>query len=379
MRGSVFGFTQFRSGAEALWAKCGAFCFMTSISNVSVVKLDSKLAIGLGKSNEFKLVAIHNPHRYERQIGTLTATDENGDRQIKAGETVSHDNPDLGRKDAIPDLDKATVVGVGSASGWPTPLSKEISFPVIVVEQGGKHYLLFPETLSSDLDRLFSCPIVKINLPKDGAYPVTPPTCFTAGTLIETDRRPVAVEDLVPGDLVMTCDNGLQPLRWTGGTKLDRIDLAVAPQLRPIRIKAGALGAGMPTRDLLVSPQHRVLVRSVIAQRMFGTAEVLVAAKQLVLLDGVDVAEDVDSVHYLHLLFDRHEILVSNGAQTESLYTGLEALKRVGAAARAEIAALFPQLLEDGFAPASARPLVSGRMGRKMAQRHHQNSKALVA
>lgn len=352
---------------------------MTTINNVSIVKLDTKLAIGFGKSNEFKLVAIHNPNRYERQIGTLTATDENGDRQIKAGETVSHDNPDLKPKDPIPDLNNAKVVGVGTASGWPTPWAKPISFPVIVVEQAGKHYLLFPETDPCDLDRLFACPIIKINLPKDGAYPIKPIPCFTAGTLIETDRGPVVVEALVPGDLVLTRDNDLQPLRWTGGTVLDEVDLAAAPHLRPIRIKAGALGAGTPERDLLVSPQHRVLVRSAIAQKMFGTPEVLVAAKQLVLLDGVDIADDVDSVHYIHLLFDRHEILVSNGAQTESLYTGPEALKGVGAAARAEIAGLFPQLLEEGFDPASARPLVSGRMGRKMAQRHHQNGKALVA
>lgn len=76
------------------------------------------------------------------------------------------------------------------------------------------------------------------------------------------------------------------------------------------------MGAGIPDRDLLVSPQHRVLVRSAIAQRMFGSSEVLVAAKQLLQLPGISLAEDVAGVSYVHLLFDRHEIVVSNGAET---------------------------------------------------------------
>ena len=200
--------------------------------------------------------------------------------------------------------------------------------------------------------------------------------CFCAGTMILTARGEVAVQDLRAGDLVVTRDNGLQPIRWIGSRALDRVDLALAPRLNPIRIRAGALGQGLPRQDLLVSPQHRVLVRSTIAKRMFGAAEVLVAARQLTAIEGIEELR-VDTVEYFHILFDRHEIVLSNGAETESLYTGAEALKALGAAARDEIFALFPELRETP-APA-ARPFVPGAKARQMAERHQRNHKELVA
>ena len=202
--------------------------------------------------------------------------------------------------------------------------------------------------------------------------------CFAAGTMIETADGPRAVETLVEGDLVRTLDHGLQPVRWVGARRLSAAELAAAEKLRPIRIRAGALGPGTPRADLLVSPQHRVLVRSRIAQRMFGTDEVLVAARQLCQLAGIDIAEDLAAVDYVHILFDRHEVVISNGAATESLYTGPEALKSVGPAARAEILALFPELATRDYAPPAGRTLASGRMARKLAVRHAQNGRPLV-
>ena len=203
--------------------------------------------------------------------------------------------------------------------------------------------------------------------------------CFTRGTLIACPDGLRPVQDLRPGDLVLTCDNGAQPIRWIGGRRFDGPVLAALPRLRPIRIRAGALGQGLPESDLLVSPQHRVLVRSNIARKMFGAFEVLVAAKQLLLLEGVDIAHDLDGVEYFHFIFDRHEIVLSNGAETESLYPGAEAVKSVGPAARAELFAIFPQLQDGGFEAEAARPLVSGRQARRLAVRHEQNRKPLLA
>ncbi|WCR15846.1 Hint domain-containing protein (plasmid) [Paracoccus seriniphilus] len=202
--------------------------------------------------------------------------------------------------------------------------------------------------------------------------------CFASGTMILTDNAQQAVETLQPGDLVMTRDRGAQPIRWIGSVMLDAATLQDNPNLRPIRIDAGALGNGTPANDLLVSPQHRVLVRSRIAQRMFGTDEVLVAARQLLKLDGVGVAEDLAEVEYVHFLFDRHEVVFSNGAETESLYTGAQAMKSVGPAARAEILSLFPELRDREQAPESARNFPSGRLARKLVARHRQNGKPLV-
>lgn len=202
--------------------------------------------------------------------------------------------------------------------------------------------------------------------------------CFASGTRIETDRGLVAVEDLSAGDLVRTRDNGLQPVRWSGSVRVEVGPLTGNEKLRPIRIRAGALGDNTPSTDLLVSPQHRVLIRSVIAQRMFCADEVLVAARQLCQIDGIDIAQDVKEVAYFHILFDRHEVVFSNGAETESLYTGPEALKAISPAAREEIFALFPELADREYTPQAARVLATGRMGRKLAARHAQNNKMLV-
>lgn len=203
-------------------------------------------------------------------------------------------------------------------------------------------------------------------------------TCFARGTRLRGQTGEVRVETIKAGDLLWTKDRGLQPVQWVGCRRLSASDLSAMPNLRPIRIRAGALGDGAPVADLIVSPQHRLLVRSKIALRMFGSHEVLVAAKQLLQIDGIDIADDLDTIDYHHILFDRHEVVLSNGAETESLYTGPEALKSVGTAALAEIFTLFPQLDDPDYIAPSARPVISGRQGRKLAVRHAQHARQLV-
>ena len=210
------------------------------------------------------------------------------------------------------------------------------------------------------------------------AYAPQAAICFTAGTMIETMFGAQAIETLSAGDMVLTRDNGFRVLRWIGSTLLDRGRLDLQPHLRPILIRADALAPGFPSRDLRVSPQHRVLVRSVIARRMFGEDEILVAAKHLLGLPGIEIVNPALGVSYHHMLFDDHEVVRSNGAWTESLYTGPEALKAVSGAARREILALFPHLSDPGFRSTGARRLLNGREGRKLAQRHVKNSRQLV-
>lgn len=212
-----------------------------------------------------------------------------------------------------------------------------------------------------------------------GAENIRAIVCFTADTLIRAESGEVAVGGCQPGDRVWTLDNGYQPIRWVGRRKLPAAALAANPHLRPIRLQAGCLGDGIPARDLTVSPQHRILVRSQIAERMFGTPEVLVAAKHLLAAPGVEVATDLAEVEYVHILFDSHEIVCSNGAETESLFTGPEALKAVSPAARDEILTLFPELGNRSYAPTAVRPLSGGRRGRTLVERHARNGKVLVA
>jgi hypothetical protein len=203
--------------------------------------------------------------------------------------------------------------------------------------------------------------------------------CFTAGTLIETARGAVPVEDLKLTDKVRTYDRGDQLMCWIGACRVTPAQLHKNSKLRPIMIGADALGAGYPKQDLIVSPQHRVLVSSAIAMRMFGRKEVLVPANKLLPLHGVNtVTDSPDGVEYWHILFDQHEIIWSNGTPTESLFTGPEALKAVSPERRAEIQTLFPEICTPGFKPTSARYIPEkGKLMKKLVQRHHANKKPL--
>ena len=205
--------------------------------------------------------------------------------------------------------------------------------------------------------------------------------CFARGTMVLTQTGERPVESLSEGDMVVTRDAGPQPLHWLGTRHLTSAMLKDNPKLRPIKIARGALGDGMPVRDLVVSPQHRILVRSAIAQRMFGAQEVLVAARLLVGLDGISVVSQHDGVEYFHLLFDRHHIVFSDGAQTESFYPGPQAMAAVGPAAREEIEMLFPNLVERCALDtiAGARMFATGRKAKGLIARHTKAARPLFS
>ncbi|MBY6116830.1 Hint domain-containing protein [Mameliella alba] len=170
--------------------------------------------------------------------------------------------------------------------------------------------------------------------------------CFTAGTLIETPDGPVRVEDLSPGDKVLTLDHGAQRVKWIG-----RSERRAAGPDAPVEIAAGAFGATRATR---VSPQHRLLVRDLRATLLFGGEEVLVCARDLV--DGKDLrlCEDGRPVTYIHLLFDRHEIVTADGVQSESFLPGPETLTSFDADLLDELQRLLRQ--DRRAAMRAARP-----------------------
>ncbi len=177
---------------------------------------------------------------------------------------------------------------------------------------------------------------------------LTSPICFTPGTLIATPKGEVSVEQLREGDKVFTRDNGIQELRWIGSRDLDRVDLMASPEFRPIMVKAGSLGAGLPERDLMLSPNHRLLMTGERAALYFEESEVLSAAKHLVGMDGIKQI-DIAAVTYVHMLFDRHEVILSNGAWTETFQPSAYSMKGVQDDQRDEITALFPEL--SGMTP----------------------------
>lgn len=168
--------------------------------------------------------------------------------------------------------------------------------------------------------------------------------CFTPGTRILTSKGYRAVETLKLGDMIVTRDNGLQPLRWTGSrTVLARGKTA------PVRIDPSLFGGDRP---LFVSPQHRMLLEGYQVELMFGMDEVFAAARHLE--NGAEVARvEGKLVTYIHLMLDQHEVIYAEGMATESFFVGQEAVKALHPEAREDLFANFPHLRDD---PASFGP-----------------------
>jgi hypothetical protein len=129
--------------------------------------------------------------------------------------------------------------------------------------------------------------------------------CLTADSLVDTPNGPVAVQDLRVGMPVDTLD-GPKLMRWIAHKTVSAKDMAHNDKLRPVLIRADSLGVGIPARDMQVSRQHRMLVSSAIAERMFGIRDVLIPAIRLTALPGIDVIDPQTSVTYFHILFDTH-------------------------------------------------------------------------
>lgn len=178
--------------------------------------------------------------------------------------------------------------------------------------------------------------------------------CFVTGTLIETAQGPVKVEDLVPGMFVITRDDGPQMIRWAG----QRTTQARGKN-RPICIQKGAFGA---TRDLYVSPQHRILIEGHWSELLFGEVEVLVKAKDMINDCSVRYCNDLSRVTYHHILFDRHQVICANGVDCESYLPGPMTMAGFDAGTQDEIMELFPELRNnlDNYGSA-ARPLIKRR------------------
>ena len=202
--------------------------------------------------------------------------------------------------------------------------------------------------------------------------------CFTSGTAILTSDGPRPVETLRVGDLVRTKDNGDKPIRWIGSRSFENLSHGGRANLRPVVITAGALGNGLPEKDLSVSRQHRILVSSKVVNRMFGVNDVLIPAAKLTAIPGIYVDESITNVHFFHILFDAHEVIFANGTPAESLHTGPEALNTIPVESLKEILAIFPELAQPDHVRDFVRRVPSGKMQKKLVERHVKNQKPLL-
>lgn len=184
------------------------------------------------------------------------------------------------------------------------------------------------------------------------------PACFTPGARIVTDQGLVVVEAIRPGDRVRTRDNGFQTVRWVGHESF-----AAEGIYAPVLIERGALGN---RAQLMVSQQHRILVSGWQAQLFLGTDEALIAARHLVNDRSIRIVEG-GRVTYIHLLFDRHEIITANGLHSESFHPAAAVERRDRDTLR-EVIRLFPEISPEAATRTPA--------ARQVARRHEA---ALIA
>lgn len=173
------------------------------------------------------------------------------------------------------------------------------------------------------------------DFPNYAAVDYVTPICFSRGTLIETESGLMPVEHIEVGERVMTRDSGYQPVQWRGA----RLWPAIG-KFAPILFKTGVIGNDRPLR---LSPQHRVRMDGWQVELVSGNKAALVPALHMV-NDQDIVVEEGGVIEYHHLMFDRHQIIYSEGAETESFHPGAASVGALDAAQRDELYRIFPSL-----------------------------------
>ncbi|MEO6843358.1 MAG: Hint domain-containing protein [Bradyrhizobium sp.] len=145
----------------------------------------------------------------------------------------------------------------------------------------------------------------------DDGHGGTAIACYARGTLIATAQGEVAVEGLAIGDSVVTASGALRAIKWIGRRSYGGRFIMGRTDILPICFKAGSLGENVPKRDLRISPHHAMYFE-------YGSGGVLIEAKDLV--NGVSIvqAAQVDDVEYFHIELDTHDVLIAEGALSET-------------------------------------------------------------
>jgi len=287
---------------------------------------------------------------------SLVATTSDGElNENTPGETLSYD---AGAGPVTLQLEE--MVSYGASVVTTDGVTRVVQFWAIQMTNGD---VVLLHDMDPENDPFETTPIESVTLTHvlDTGYRMIPgyhsepvaPACFCPGTLIATPAGARRVEALRIGQPVLTADRGAQPLRWIGVQRL-RFDRPDDPHM-PVEVKAGALGPDLPQRDLVLSPQHRILIAD-------GPDEVLAPAKAFRVLPRVRQRRASRRAEYHCLLLDRHEVIFADGAAVESFLPGPMGLRGFGALDRLRIAAALPaaRSAAPGRGP-TARPVLGRR------------------
>ncbi|MEL6644393.1 MAG: Hint domain-containing protein [Pseudomonadota bacterium] len=165
-------------------------------------------------------------------------------------------------------------------------------------------------------------------------------------------------ENIRKGDLIVTRDNGLQAVRMVWTRTVTEAEIAADPSLAPVRLKPRSIGPMMPQRDLLVAPDHKVLVPGYRLADMPDTASYLIAARDVA--DASDEAfqdRGQGDVTYYNIVFDSHQVFCVDGLPVESYMPSEQTVRTLDEATRADLEATL-RATPDDFVPEAATKYV---------------------
>ncbi|MDU8945161.1 Hint domain-containing protein [Ovoidimarina sediminis] len=207
---------------------------------------------------------------------------------------------------------------------------------VITDDSTGQRYYFLTDQMVS-VATMEGFPNGSIQLENVNETPPPVAICFASGTGIDTPMGPRPVEEIAPGDIVMT-DLGPRAVRWVGKRKVTAAEMDTAPMLRPITIAAGAIAPGVPSAPVTISANHRIQVSGWALELALGQPQALVAAKHLLHRPGITQGQPEDGVSYVHLMFDSHRLVTTSGLVSESFEPGPVGLATLDPLARREVA-----------------------------------------
>ncbi len=252
----------------------------------------------------------------------------------------------LGAGTTMPDLDEPLF-----RTGFEVTDGRTVFCATLVdLGPGQNPLLLFRDTIPARDQDLW---VVSSTLPIGAADPreqqADGTICFTPGTRIQTPNGAVLVQDLQEGDSINTKDNGPQIIRWIGTRQISGGRLIAMPHLRPVRVQAHVLGQGEPDEDLILSPDHRLVVKGAVAQSLFNNHEVLVTARDLINDTTIMPDYRCRGATYIHLMLDAHQVVWANGVEVESFHPAGMATDRIETGQRHELFDRFPDISHDPF------------------------------
>ncbi len=307
------------------------------------------------------------------QVGTAIITDNETGIE---GETLDDDNG--GGETATADVTIGGNTSIGSPVDaemtWlarDTVTGEEFTVAEFQVETGaaaGSYTLSERPLVPGRTYQILESSTVANVLVGDPAITYSEYVCIASGSMIQTPQGETPIERLCAGDQVMTLDHGPRALIWTGSRSLT---LPRTPQSQiPIELKANCCGTGLPSQDLILSPQHQILSAGKAVASHTNQPQALSRAKALTMRKGVRRMEGKRSVVYHSLLFECHEIIFANGLAVESFYPGPYALSLLSELEKLQILAKIPHLSDDTEQTygTPARPELTPQKARSLAK-----------